>query len=231
MRLHLAITVALLLLLGAAPAARADTTLFEYAFNVDGACYDSLGSASCALASVPGSINLASFDTGTGLGTIVFTLSGAGPHTFASFFDHEIDEAANGFSNETGEALGLPAPAGVSWEIDEPGYVFGDIFTHVTSNPAALDNSTIPGPEDMSMAMGWSFDLTEFDTAVITLKLTTTDPGGFRLHQMDPPGTPGQVYLGGNMKIENFVVPEPAYGVILALGLAATVAANRRRRK
>src|SRR5262245_43048655 len=92
----------------------ADISLFEFDFNIDGAIPPDP-------TSVPG-LNLSGFDaSGTGLGDITFTLTGAGGHNLLSFFDHEIDEADNGFSNELGSVSGVPA-AGQSWEIDEPGF-------------------------------------------------------------------------------------------------------------
>ena len=66
---------------------------------------------------------------------------------FIVFLDADIDRATNTFFNEYGEfvSLALPpgAPAGAiaatSWEIDEPGFLFGNIAPHVLTG--TLDNT------------------------------------------------------------------------------------------
>src|SRR5690349_15011281 len=72
-------------------------TLAEYAFNVDGSIWDSLTVPADPLLS---GIDLSSFNLGTGLGSITFTVTGGGNHTFRTFLDLEIDELINTFFNE-----------------------------------------------------------------------------------------------------------------------------------
>jgi hypothetical protein len=102
--------------------------LFDFAFNVDGVLTAN---------AFPAGVNGAGFDTGTGLGSVQVTVSGAGVHYVGMFVDHEIDETANTFFNETGAPAGV-LPAGLSWEVDEPGFVTGDIYDNLTAG--ALDN-------------------------------------------------------------------------------------------
>lgn len=67
---------------------------------------------------------------------------------FLVFLDAEIDGSTNTFFNEYGEMIGVAGP-GVSWEIDEPGFVFGDIVDHLLAG--TLDNAnSLPDPRTMS---------------------------------------------------------------------------------
>ena len=124
----------------------ASINLFDYAFNIDSSITFS-GDA------LPTGINAAGFDFVTGLGSIGFSVSGAGAHTVDAFFDHEIDAATNTFFNETGSTGGAPG-GNQSWEIDEPGYVYGDIYFNFQDSLLS-NNVDTAGPEDISMAMGW----------------------------------------------------------------------------
>jgi hypothetical protein len=83
---------------------------------------------------------------------------------FIVFLDADIDRNTNTFFNEFGElvSLSLPpgAPAGAavatSWEIDEPGFLFGNIAPHVMTG--MLDNTNeVPAaaPNDVSLALGY----------------------------------------------------------------------------
>jgi hypothetical protein len=87
----------------------------------------------------------------------------------------------------------VPAP-GQSWEIDEPGFAFGDIFEHFASSTALagsqLDNSNgLPAssPDDVSMALGLNLVLNSTELARISFLLSETLPtSGFYLEQTDP---------------------------------------------
>lgn len=81
---------------------------------------------------------------------------------FFSFVDAEIDVAINDYFNEAGIQSGSLGTGALdadpdSWEIDEPGYVFGDVFDNlligvldgVNAVPTAL-------PNDASLAIGFS---------------------------------------------------------------------------
>jgi hypothetical protein len=205
--------------------AHAIPSLFEYGFNIDGTVSDiTLGDA------VPGGVNVAGFDDVSGLGTITVSISGAGAHTFDAFFDHEIDEAINTYFNESGAATGV-ASAGQSWEIDEPGFVFGDIYTNFEDS--TLDNSNgVPAglEDDVSLAMGWDFFLGVGDTATISLLLSETMPtGGFYLSHTDPDSN-YTFYLSSALDITGTPpAPEPTLVYLLAIGMAGLLATSRRR--
>jgi hypothetical protein len=190
--------------------------LFDYGFNIDGATGTTLSG-----------VDLSGFDTITGLGNIGVTITGVGTHSFDAFFDHEIDEATNTFFNEYGAVSGVAA-AGQSWEIDEPGYLFGDIYDNFLLS--TLDNTNaIPMalPDDVSMAMGWDFVLNVGETALIDLVLSNTDPGtGFYLTHTDPDSN-ASVYLSSSLRIT--AAPEPSVVLLFGLGLMGIGVSRRLR--
>lgn len=219
------------ILLMSAPAAGAVIGLFDYGFNIDGVVsVPTLGDP------VPAGVDISAFDTASGLGTITTSVIGAGDHLFIGYFDHEIDEATNTYFNEVGGVSGAPA-AGQSWEIDEPDFVFGDIFSNFSSSTLAtgslLDNSIGAAvPEDVSMAMGWGFSLAAGQTAVITLSLTEIAPAsGFYLSQTDPDSA-ASVYLAGSLDTGATAVPEPgeAIAYIMLVGFLGWSAIRRKTR-
>lgn len=203
--------------------------LFDWAFNVNGTVYPSSGGPG----SLPVTFNDSSFNWTTGLGTLSVSGFGAGSNTFYSFFDHEIDQTTNGFTDEYGAANGAPS-AGQSWEIDEPGFSFGDIYTNVTTGIGSLDNSNaVPSgsPEDVSMALGWAFLLGAGDTAVVNLRIAETlPPGGFYLSQSDPAG--GNIYFSGDVAVTHHPVgvPEPSTVIMTLSGVAGLIALSLRSR-
>jgi hypothetical protein len=209
--------------LGSTAASATTIGLYEYAFNVDG---------TVTSGSAPGGVNIAGFDTSTGLGTISFSTSTDGAHSFLAFFDHEIDEAINTYFNEYGVNSGTSVQ---SWEIDEPGYVFGDIYANFEAG--TLDNTNgVPQntPDDVSMAMGWNFNLDADETAIITMTLSTIQPaGGFYLAQYDSDATgalPPSLYFFSNLTIQGESTPEPGAMLLMATGLTGLLGLNMRRK-
>jgi hypothetical protein len=221
-------TIAVLLLALVPGVTAADIIMYEWDLNVDGAQYSAGGSV------YPAVVDLTGFDSSTGLGVIVVTVQEPGTHTVLGFFDAEIDEAINTFFNEFGDTHGSPA-SGQVWEIDEPGYVYGDIYTNFQGMMLDTMNG-VPSsyPDDVSMAIGWdAFSLGEGETATIVFSLSVTPPpSGFYLLHTDPDSC-ATIYLQSSLAIEPVSVPEfptLALPLITLIGLLLTVVAVRRMR-
>lgn len=81
---------------------------------------------------------------------------------FFVFLDAEIDQAINTFFNESGEMLSVTGTGAAdifadSWEIDEPGYVFGDIYDNLLAGVLDNSNNVAAGTEDdVSLALGFN---------------------------------------------------------------------------
>ncbi|NTU43496.1 MAG: PEP-CTERM sorting domain-containing protein [Nitrospirales bacterium] len=188
--------------------------LFESQWNIDGV----------VTSSVDGPFSSISWGT---------SLSGAGSHDVLLFVDPEIDEAINTFFNEYGSANGVPV-AGQSWEIDEPGYVFGDIYDNFVAG--SLDNANaVPAgsEEDVSMALGYTFVLNPGDIADIRFDLSPTVPtAGFYLSLTDP-DSQASLYFSGDLDIRtgNPVIPEPSTFVLMGSAVAGLLFYARRRQQ
>jgi hypothetical protein len=207
--------------------------LFDWAFNVNGTTYESLAGTNDP-SILPSAFNDSGFDWVTGLGTLTvdFSAPGPGTYSFLSFFDHEIDEPDNTFFNEYGDvSVGVPV-AGQSWEIDEPGYVFGDIYTNFLAG--SLDNSNgVPAnlPDDVSMAMGWAFALGDGESALITLALSDVAPAGFHLRHTDP-DSDASIYFSSSLDISGpHPVPEPGTLLLMAVAMVTLIFVSRRWRR
>lgn len=208
--------------------ARADIALIERLININGVLIPP--------DSIPGyaSVNDAGFNNTTGLGTISVELSGIGTHFVGLFVDHEIDEAVNTFFNEFGLPVNLPAVQ--SWEIDEPGFLFGDIYDNFTGSDntvSLLDNSNgVPAssPDDVSMAHGWNLILAAGETATVTFLLSDSPPGsGFYLGHHDDESDES-VYFSSSLRIVGTGVPDSGSSLALLMGSLTVLACLGRGR-
>lgn len=134
---------------------------------------------------------------------------------FVSFVDAEIDEALNTFFNEYAETEGALA-AGRSFEIDEPGFVFGDIFDNARA--ANLDGTNaVPSsaPEDVSMALAFTIlNLAPGQTARFELMLSEDGDslGGFAIRQRDADARSDTVITFSGV---GSIVPEPGTAALI----------------
>lgn len=216
------------LLIAPSSASAAPIDLFQWVFNVDGTLFDSTGVLGSS--ALPANFSGTPLSTGA-QGLITASITGAGAHSFTAFWDYELDETVNGFSNEYATVVGAPA-AGLSWEVDEPGFVFGDIYGNIQTG--LLDNTNAVGigaPDDVSVALGWNFNLAAGETALISLLVSTVAPvSGFYIGHFDP-GTGSQLFYSTALRITGgpVQVPEPGTLVLTVLGIAAFAGRKRLR--
>lgn len=126
--------------------------MFDYSYNIDGALTQgAFGDPT------PAEVDDTAFDYHTGLGQIDIEIVSLGLHSVLAFFDHEIDESINTFFNEYVPGDNALA-AGQTAEVDEPGYVFGDIYDNFLDNTLCnCTDVTAGAPDDVSMGYGFGF--------------------------------------------------------------------------
>jgi hypothetical protein len=231
-------TLAIVLALFGLPTTAAEIALYDWGFNLNGTLYCSAGNSdtTCSgngVAELPGFLNTDAFDFGSGLGRIEARIASTGSHSVLAWFDHEIDETVNSAVNEFGSIEGtLPTGSDprLQWEIDEPGYAFGDIYDNLIN--ASLDNSNgVPAgsPDDVSVAMGWTFDLPVDTVATVSWTLGTDDDGSpFAVLHQDPQ-SPATIRLSTRLDIATVALPGSL--PLAAVGLALLGLGRRRRRR
>ncbi|MGD9159529.1 MAG: PEP-CTERM sorting domain-containing protein [Desulfobacteraceae bacterium] len=201
----------------------ATPTLYGWAFNINDTLYSAPDEFSAPdPGQLPGYVDYSGFDWNTGLGNISMTFNPAieGQYYVNAFFDHEFTESDDSFWNEFGSVTGDPAD-GQSWEIDEPGWWFGDIFDNVVDG--TLDNyNNVPSglEEDVSLALGWDFNLAEDETAIIDFIVSDIVPDtAFYLSHTDY-DTNETLYFASTLDIRGTAtpVPEPGTMALLATG-------------
>ena len=204
---------------GSATASTLD--LFDYAVNIDGTISEPFFGDP-----IPAQVDTSAFDELTGLGLIQVSITGVGAHNVDLFVDHAIDIGTTSFFDEYGTAVGT-APTGLTWEIDEPGFVFGNIYDNFLIS--TLDNSNaVPQTfeDDVSLALGWDFILGINDTVTIDFYLSDVlNTSGFYLSQTDF-FTNNQFFfwtestiVTDTPKVPN-PVPEPSMIILLVIGFS-----------
>lgn len=149
--------------------------------------------------------------------------------SLVSFVDAEIDEPINTFFNEYVEVVGTPG-AGQSYEADEPGFTFGDIYANAQAGALDGTNATsAAAPDDVAMALALLLgpiapgQIARFE---ILLSEDGESLGAFRLVQRDDASDHAITYSGAAS-----IVPEPGTALLLAAGLGALGGARRRGRR
>ena len=157
------------------------------------------------------------------IGTVVWTVentSGSAIDDFSlfSYLNADIDFATNTFFNEHASYVGNTTAQ--SYEIDEPGYVFGDIFDNLLLGE--LDNSNavpLQTPDDVSFALG--FDLGRFEAGEmlqVTVDLSLNNIGGIMHADSD---SNFSYYFNTTVTRSVVTVSEPASFALFVIGLFA----------
>lgn len=192
--------------------------LNDWAFNINGELYEYFAGDA-----LPGDAQL----NNSGLGQIDFEFTSPGNYSILAFYDFEFDRSANTYFNEYGQANGSPA-AGQSWEIDEPGFVFGDIYDNLLFGSLGNDNAVPQGAEeDVSFALGWDFDLATGENAFLSLFTSLNAPeDAFHLSHTDPEmgdsfNQNQSLYFWGELDIVGtpVTVSEPSAAFLFAIGI------------
>lgn len=230
-QLRLGFTLAALVAVAAPARAAPLIDLYDWGFNLDGTTYLAPDAYSRPdPGQLPSNINVSAFDfsdgqgDGGGLGTVTFTLTTTGSHYVSAFFDHEIDEPDNGYTNENGAAHGSPG-TDQSWQIDDPWN--SNIIDNLKAG--TLNNSSTPfGPNDVAMALGWSFTLAQDETATVSFIIDDMGPpSGFYLSQTDPDSKVTLYFRSVLAVRQGPSIPEPPTALLLSLGLAGLLASRR----
>ena len=232
--------VALMLTTPVVSAAEIDIAEMSGFLHINGELNQTVDNSSSSFISSLNAFNLGSYGWSfTNYGNSVWS-----DVSFFAFLDADIDRGVNTFFNEIGEFVSLSIPTGapseaiaaMSWEIDEPGYLFGDIYNNLYDG--MLDNTNaVVRPDDVSMALGFYLgDIAPGETADITLFTSLSNIGG--LWQYDPDSDFGFYYNGYATVTGRDIVPpqpapipEPSTIALMTLGiLAGSVFVKRKRR-
>jgi hypothetical protein len=156
---------------------------------------------------------------------------------FFSFVDAEIDEPLNTFFNEYGEfgsAGGDPAEEDADlWEIDEPGFVFGDIYSNLQAGTLDGTNGVpLALPDDVSMGLGFFLGPIDPGGSVSIRILLSEDfstLGTLSLVQRDEDSSGTAITLSG--RVVSAAVSEPGtVALLMTMGLLSLLGKRRRDR-
>jgi hypothetical protein len=115
--------------------------------------------------------------------------------------------------------------------VDEPGYLFGDIYDNFLDNTLCNCTDVTDGePDDVSMAMGWDFVLGAGETAVVSFFLSDTNDAGSAFYMTHHDlNSAAKIYFWGSLEITATGVPEPGTLMLFSLGLVGFGMAKKRK--
>jgi len=181
----------------------------------------------------------------TGFGSIKVKYAAGTGYSSGLYVDYEINNDGSGFYfDEYGTAVGSPA-ANLTWQIDEPGFVFGTIVNDFATDALRSTNFIPAGSDptgdlilgdDVAMALMWkNFDVAAGKYREVTFTLSDTAlPSGFHLAQFDNYDQTGNIYFSTTFEDKNIdpsAVPEPSTMLLFGAGLAGLGLYGRRRSK
>jgi len=175
-------------------------------------------------------------NSSTNLGSLTWSITNSTGGDIANsqlmgFLDADI--GGNEFWNEYGLQQGTFA-ADQSWEIDEPGWVFGDIYDHLQDTGVLDNTNNVPAafPEDVSLALGFNIvDWLAGETIVASFLIADTWNGQAGLAQFDVTDVNKTDGLYFSASIENIgVIPIPGTGGLMLSGLILMAVARYRQK-
>ncbi len=230
------VLIALALLLTAVGTTTAwadDWVLYDWSVNINGTTYNPPG--------LPGSVNSAGFDFGTGLGSMTITFNNPGANYGGIYLSPYWGSTACGGDciDAYGTVNGL-LPLNLSYSIGWPGADLGLGFTVFDLFAAnTLDNTnhvpaySPPGPLsspccDVALAENFGFTLGAGENGILTFNTSTTAPqSGFYLQVTDH-DTGQNYYLTESFNIETQGAPEPTSALLLIAGMGAVLGLRRK---
>ncbi|MBU2870399.1 PEP-CTERM sorting domain-containing protein, partial [Colwellia sp. E2M01] len=144
-------------------------------------------------------------------------------HTFFDEYGQLVDVSGTGAGDSNPD----------SWEIDEPGYIFGDIYDNLSDGYLdKVNNVDSSFPDDVSLGLG--FDLGTIysgSTWSVTFEISDTNIGGLSITDPDSAAT---YFWNGSSTVSNYVqgpvsVPEPGSIALIIIGLFSTFISRRRK--
>ena len=206
----------------------------DWCFNANG----DTNSACNGAGSGGNGINISQFDTtlepgANTLGSASITL-GPGANQFAlAYMDYDLNYNNFGSFTDYGSVIGT-APAGVSYELDDPNS--GNIFTDFASGSLGnFNNVGTPGnPPTVCCDVAWALGVNGINvpaghTDVVTFTVSATAPNsGFYLEQSNAQAN-DNIFLSETSVLSSGppAVPEPATWVMFILGFGAVAALLR----